>query len=288
MKIFYSLTLMLLPVSYTIAQNVAINTDGTSSSDPKAMLEIKKPGYSKLKIRSTGYLNDTAVLELSNRNAVEEGTDFIFKHIREQALVLSSLSDFPTNTRDSIMTITPQGSIRFRSLRGTGTRQVTANANGEINASNYTPQNQYLNISVGAFQPRFNSSVTNFTAIDANSMAYFTTGTNNFVVAPVNLPHGAVVTSVKVYFVDNSASDIFFSLGGTGVNATSTFVLANLLSSGASGSNLTVSSLEATSITMATIDNLNNAYHLLAGPPGGCCWDGVSLRIKSVVITYLL
>lgn len=270
------------------AQSVAINTDGTVVSDAKAMVEIKKPGYSKLKIRSTS-LSDTSVLELSNRNlAGTIGTDFLFSHIRENALVISTRSDLAANSVDSIMTITPQGIVRFRSLRGTANRMITADANGEISATSLITTTHYLSIPASGFQPRYNSSVTNFTSMDANSMASFTAGTSNYLVAPVNLPNGAVITSFKVYYVDNSATDIFFTLYTTGLTSTSVSSMTSLVSTGASGSISTISFLESTAISFSTIDNLNSSYFVLAGPPGGCCWDGSNLRIKGVVITYTL
>lgn len=275
-----------MAVLWAGAQNVGINTDGTPVSDPKALVEIKKAGYSKLKIRTTGFSADTAVLELSNRSSAGTGTDFLFSHIQENGLVISSRSDLLANTRDSLMTITPQGNTRFRSLRGIGTRQVTANANGEITASAPLIQTLYMSIPGMAFQPRFNSSVTNFTAMDANLLSSFTAGSNNFLVAPVNLPHGARVTSFKAYFVDNSAIDIFFTLGLTPLTSFFSSPMATVTSSGLSGSSSTMSTLEETTIASPVIDNINNTYYITSGPPGGCCWDGINLRIKGILIAY--
>jgi hypothetical protein len=70
------------------AQNVAINTDGSAPTDTRAMLEIKKSLYSKLKVRSLNY-NDTSVLELSNRDAGGLGTDFLITARREEGLYLT-------------------------------------------------------------------------------------------------------------------------------------------------------------------------------------------------------
>ena len=89
---------------------VAINTDGSTITDPSAMLEIKKGLKSKLKIRSLSY-NDTVELQLSNRTSTNAGTDFNFKSIREEGLFISTSSDFPWHTSDSLMAFKPNGSI---------------------------------------------------------------------------------------------------------------------------------------------------------------------------------
>jgi len=86
------------------SQNVGINTTGSAPSDPRAMLEIRKPIFSKIKVRSENYL-DTSVLELSNRTAGNLGTDLLFTLLREEGLLVSSVSDLGGNTRDSLLSL---------------------------------------------------------------------------------------------------------------------------------------------------------------------------------------
>ena len=99
-----------MAVSLPIFSQVAINTDGSAPTDPKAMLEVKKNLYSKFKIRST-HFNDTSVLELSNKTSGNIGTDFRITAKREQGLFFTSTSDLPSNTNDSLLTILTNGNV---------------------------------------------------------------------------------------------------------------------------------------------------------------------------------
>ena len=109
MKIYLCLCFLGLLTQQASSQ-VAINLDGSTPSDTKTMLEIKKPLYSKLKIRTTDYLNDTTVLEFSNRFG-GQGSDFLFSHIKEEGLFISSASDLASNIKDSLMSIKLNGNV---------------------------------------------------------------------------------------------------------------------------------------------------------------------------------
>ncbi|MEP6675541.1 MAG: hypothetical protein ABJA78_10305 [Ferruginibacter sp.] len=281
-KYLLSFIVVVLAISAN-GQSVAINTDGSTVSDPKAMLEVKKPVYSKVKIRSTSLI-DTAVLELSNRTPSSLGTDFLFSLERENGLVLKSRSDVPSQNTDSIITFSPQGLVALKSLRGTGTRSLLATASGQLIASGAT---QYLSIPGAGFQPKTAGAASNFNAMDASGLLSFTPGTFSYVVAPVLLPDGATVTSFKVYFVDNSATDLFFILYSTGVTSFTNSMMVTLTSSGASGSSTTMSSLSSTIISTPVIDNSSTLYYINAGPAASAVWDA-NLRIKAVVIGYTL
>jgi hypothetical protein len=97
-------------VVYGNSQQVAINTDGSTPTDPKAMLEIKRSVYSKLKVRSTSF-GDTSALEFSNRNAGNLGTDYSITARREQGLYFTTTSDLAANTNDSLFTMLLNGNI---------------------------------------------------------------------------------------------------------------------------------------------------------------------------------
>jgi len=104
-KYTYALSFAFCLLSFTsLGQNVGINPSGSAPLDPKAMLEIRKTGFSKLKVRSENYL-DTAVLELSNRTPANAGTDLIFSLLREEGLLLSSASDLPGQVKDSLISL---------------------------------------------------------------------------------------------------------------------------------------------------------------------------------------
>jgi len=102
MKKLLAILLTIVP-GFLMAQNVGIGT-----TTPTAKLEIKKPVKSIVKISSDGY-TDTTQLILSNRNALNQGTDFLFTSSQEQGLFFSSASDLPSNTNDSLFSITMNG-----------------------------------------------------------------------------------------------------------------------------------------------------------------------------------
>ena len=269
-------------IFYAGAQSVAINNDGSAVSDPKAMLEVKKMKYAKLKIRSTSY-SDTAVMELSNRDILGLGTDFLFSQYGERGLVISSKSDLAQNESDSIMTFSPKGVVSLKSLKGTNTQPVYANSSGELIRS---PQTYIMNVGASAFQPTEGNNYANFIPADGNIMASFSAGSNAYAIAHVNLPDGATVISMKAYYVDNSSANITFRLSYADILLNGSNSLADITSTGNSGNMHQVIMKESTTISYSKINNSRYAYYVRCGASPS--WDGFNLRIKAVVITYTL
>jgi hypothetical protein len=102
MRIAFLLLLSLSLCFAVSAQNAGINTTGATPADPKAMLEVRKASFSKLKIRTDNYSADTSVIELSNRTSSNVGTAMLFSLINEEDLLISTASDLPANTKDSL------------------------------------------------------------------------------------------------------------------------------------------------------------------------------------------
>lgn len=99
--------------------------------------------------------------------------------------------------------------------------------------------------------------------------------------AAVNLPHGAKVTKVVLYYVDNSTTeDIWMVLSAMSMDTIDLVNLAHLASSGADINNRV---LEDTSILPNTIDNQSYAYWLEVGLAGG---QSTNLRIRGVRIDF--
>jgi len=114
------------------------------------MLEIKKALKSKLKVRSTS-LQDTSVLELSNRNTGNNfGTDFLISARREQGLYFTTTSDLLSNINDSLLTLRTNGNIGIGNKNPVNKLDVTGNINltGTIKTNGITGQpNQILGTS---------------------------------------------------------------------------------------------------------------------------------------------
>jgi len=100
--------------------------------------------------------------------------------------------------------------------------------------------------------------------------------TNDHYVAPVNLPHGATVTGVKVYGVDDSASAFSTALYKNS-SGTST-IMATVNSTGDTSA---YQNWSDTSITSATIDASSNGYALDADFNGA-----TDQKLGYVIITY--
>jgi hypothetical protein len=99
-------------------------------------------------------------------------------------------------------------------------------------------------------------------------------------VAPVHLPHGAVVTEFKVFFDDTSSNDMTVYLFRQNMLGGGYTILADVSSTGISG----YGSQTDTTISPATIDNTAYSYHVHAY---STAW-GSSLKIKGALITYTI
>ena len=96
--------------------------------------------------------------------------------------------------------------------------------------------------------------------------------------APVHLPHGAVVTSMKAYFDDSSAADMTVILYGLNIAGCCYTTMARIDSTGNPG----IDNLTDSTIAFSTIDNVNKSYLVKVYSTG---WSS-SLKIHGVVITY--
>lgn len=113
------------------------------------------------------------------------------------------------------------------------------------------------------------------------SGAYLTAAVTAEMTAPVQLPHGAVITRAQGFFYDNSAQNVAISLYALVLGTGNNVQLATMSSSGTPG----YGSAADTSIVSPTVDNTRNGYyvHAEANP-----WDGPNLRVLGAVITYTL
>ena len=139
-----------------------------------------------------------------------------------------------------------------------------------------SPRTHYFMIGGEGFQPGSNVAYYN---TYGNGGAYIVSGTGAMV-APVHLPQGAVVTAFRVFFYDNSASDLSVSLSRLYMTA-GYANLADVYSSGVPG----YANITDTTIDYATIDNTLYPYHIYAYCSS---WDGTNLRIMGALITYTI
>jgi hypothetical protein len=125
MKKMYSLLSILFFAVNVLAQNVGVGT-----TTPTSNFEVKKAIKSTVKISSANYF-DTSQLIFSNRNAANAGTDMLISSNEEYGLRISSKSDFSSQTKDTIVQITPQGNVGIRNA----IPQYPLDVKGDINTT---------------------------------------------------------------------------------------------------------------------------------------------------------
>ncbi len=170
------------------------------------------------------------------------------------------------------------GNIRATSLAGTGSRDVRADANGNLTAAIRTKYFSTSNLSF--VQENTNgSSVANYTG----GAAYASTASGTLK-CPLYLPHGATATNARIYYTDNDATnDLTFSVQRINFPNGGGFYGSFVSSLGSNSAVLFVD------IPVSfTVDNLNNTYFINVNPKtGGSVWtNSNNLAVRSVVVTY--
>ncbi|HEX2627376.1 MAG TPA: hypothetical protein VHM26_00140 [Chitinophagaceae bacterium] len=134
-----------------------------------------------------------------------------------------------------------------------------------------------------SFQPDLSLGYANGNAGDG--IAFADGGSGVRLVASVQLPQGAIIDSVKSFYIDNAdPNDMSITLASY-ENAKNSGMKA-VFSSNTSGKSSDVRSIKAP-IASTTIDNDKNSYYLLVQPSNGS-WPAKPQRmgIRSVVFYY--
>ncbi len=139
------------------------------------------------------------------------------------------------------------------------------------------PKTSFLMIPASAFDAPNNAPVSR--TVDDVS---FPASTTNRLLAPVMLPHGATITAMHCYVVDNAPSRISFILFRADTNGFTT-AQASVSTTGPAAGMQTIS-LSGLAIV---VDNSTGAFTLSAIPHGGT-WPGGQHRIRSVRLDYTL
>ncbi|MBO6514250.1 MAG: hypothetical protein JJ974_09835 [Phycisphaerales bacterium] len=153
---------------------------------------------------------------------------------------------------------------------------------GVVTAFSYnysTAKLGYISVMGDAFHAASNDP---FIASSGNGGAYIDADTTGWLVAPVQIPHGATITRVRFYFTDTNPTatmSMFLSRRTHGTNGFN--FLANMSTNGFNGENL--QAIDSV-IPNPVVDNNLHSYHLRIYSTG---WDGSNnMQIESAVIEY--
>jgi len=169
-------------------------------------------------------------------------------------------------------------------LYAAGDATVTGNltvgpVGGDVEADRVvysSPHTHYFVVGGEGFVPGSNVDYWN---TYGSGGAYINSG-SGALVAPVHLPHGAVVTAFEVFFNDTSGSEMSVRLQRLNLLSGSYGALAQVYSSGISGYGSNID----TSISYDTIDNTAHSYHVYAWSTS---WDS-GLKIMGALVTYTI
>jgi hypothetical protein len=171
-----------------------------------------------------------------------------------------------------------QNGLKLADLAGTGSREVIADANGQLQRK--PVQTKYLSISGAEFtSPEFGFYPPNYDGLFRYLMD---SGNSVKVNAPINLPHNSKIIAVQFMYFDMSIST-GFKAGIYSTNSTLNNVPILEFDTDNTDPSYSLQMLNATNLSY-TIDNLNNYYYLHLTSDN---WqDNVDLIFHKIVITY--
>ena len=164
--------------------------------------------------------------------------------------------------------------LDFNQVSDSERRPVFADKDGILRVSNTSNYYQSYNFSSVQAQDwddqlRKGSGYAWFNSTNAGKTMYL----------PVNLPDGVVITNVRMYVWDNSASNISFVFNK---NTHTTNVFTTIASAQTSTNVASIGSVSAS--VNETVDNQNNSYYVNISSAGN--WTGETLKFHSFVVTY--
>ena len=271
---------MFILIAYTSqAQNVGIGT--TTPNYPLTVVSngiyggiIQKSGTTEI-----GFYASPGIAFMQTWSA----TDLNFSTSNGYAkMTISNANGFVgINTTLPSAPLDVSGAIRIRSA-GSGTNKVLTSSDATGNAAWGTIiRTEVFSVGSAAFQPEVSSN-SMIRSSGSGGASYFPSvpGYSTFLVAPVNLPQGATVTQVTVFFKDNSPND--FNLSFEREELTVGF-FTTLASGTTTGASTLWRSLVLTPSGSQVIDNTTGAYEIRAY---GNWPNSSDFYIKGAVINY--
>lgn len=164
--------------------------------------------------------------------------------------------------------------LDFNEGNVTERRPVFADKDGILRVENSS--NHYASYNFSSVFPQ--NSSDDYTKGSGYAWFNTTTAQKTFYL-PVNLPDGVKITNVKMYFVDNSTSNLSFVMNR---NHHLTNAFTTVASAQSSTSNVNMFSINDDA--NETVDNQYNSYYVNISSSGN--WTGNTLQFHSLLITY--
>ncbi|MEM6261627.1 MAG: DUF4082 domain-containing protein [Bacteroidota bacterium] len=213
--------------------------------------------------------------------------DNLGDHIATQNLQLDSNWLSHDGGNEGIF-ITPDGDVGI----GTDTPQSKLEVNGTAAVDQLTfadgssmtsapASTGILTLGVGDFQAQSNGDVRNVVSgTSAGLGGTYVTGSTTSLIAPINLPHGAVIKKITVYGYDLHSTNIRTRIVYSGFHASNYTTIARLTSNTSAGAY----TLNANVNT--TVNNSQHFYYALVELVGGSWHSAGQLAINAIKIEY--
>ena len=168
---------------------------------------------------------------------------------------------------------------------GTATPSEKLDVNGDVIANNYkyaTPKARFLTIGESDFRLGRSSAGEIESYFGQGGVGVVNATGTNTLVAPVYLPHGAVVTNIQVFYVDNSNASMDFNFISRGLSATARSIISTVTSVG------NTPGVQSINLTGTVINNQINSYAIHIYSTGWSTNNTKTMDIKTVQISYTI
>jgi hypothetical protein len=259
--------------------NVLINTSAEPAAD--SVLTVSNDSLSTATTAGM-YVNARGAGSLSYYGWAVDGVS------KGEARVSGADGEFRLSLNEGIrMRMSADGLVGLGMLPGATERLKVAGdvtATGVVKAADFayeTPKTQYLSVQAHAFVP----SGTSATVMrrDTDRVGFDSSVVLGALYAPVSLPHGATITGLTFYCIDNVPEFIQVSLQAAEHTSGGTVTYALVNSTGASSQ---YRGFSAVGFVPRVVDNLNNSYLLTVACDDWNTTPNTSL--KSVVLSYTM
>jgi hypothetical protein len=260
---------------------------GNSNSSPLASENYRIVlGEGGFLFNSFGFFGRFLGLNASSNLRLNFNSDFTINNSSQTVLRIDNTNNVTINPNSTVLSyisakadLDVNNTIRsaeldFSEALATERRLVFADKDGILRVEGSS--DHYISYNFSSVLPQ--NSSDDYTKGSGYAWFNTTSGQKTFYL-PVNLPDGVKITNVRMYLIDNSASNLSFTFNRNS-HLGNTFTTIASAQSSTSTANLFSINSSANEI----VDNQNNSYYVNISSSGN--WTGNTLQFHSLVITY--